>query len=95
MERPTIQHLHGAAAIDCDHWHDNAGIMTHHLAFTLELEQSLQSVDASVSVPYWDYSYDAYYYNASKQTCGSDCIGGDWTESIIWDDDWFGPIPNA
>ena len=59
------------------------------------MEQSLQSVDASVSVPYWDYSYDAYYYNASKQTCGADCIGGDWTESIIWDDDWFGPIPNA
>ena len=54
------EHLYGAADIECDHWHDDAGILTHHMAFTLELEQSLQSVDASVSVPYWDYTIDAH-----------------------------------
>ena len=35
-------HLHGAAARDCDHWHDGAGIVTHHVAFTLLFEQALQ-----------------------------------------------------
>ena len=48
------EHLEGAADRSCDHWHDDAGILTHHMAFTLELEQSLQSVDASVSAPYRD-----------------------------------------
>merc|ERR1711998_747765 len=51
--------------------------MTHHIAFTLELEQSLQSIDKAVTVPYWDYTIDAYYYS-------------DWTSSPIFDDQWFG-----
>ena len=36
------EHLEGAASHECDHWHDGAGIMTHHAGFTLELEQALQ-----------------------------------------------------
>ena len=28
------------------------GIVTHHLAYTLEAEQSLQAIDARVAVPY-------------------------------------------
>ena len=59
------EHLEGAADRSCDHWHDDAGFLTHHVAFTLELEQSLQSVDPTVAVPYWDYTYDAFYYNFS------------------------------
>ena len=51
IEYLVRKHLYGAASAECDHWHDNAGLMTHHMAFTLELEQSLQSVDASVSAP--------------------------------------------
>ena len=50
----------GAADKECDHWHDDAGVMTHHVAFTLEMEQSLQTIDASVTIPYWDYTQDAY-----------------------------------
>ena len=37
------------------------------MSFTLELEQTLQTVDPSVSVPYWDYTIDAYKYDR-KQT---------------------------
>ncbi|CAM9726420.1 unnamed protein product, partial [Phaeothamnion confervicola] len=32
-------HLNGAGVTDCDHWHDDAGIMTHHVGFTLQFEQ--------------------------------------------------------
>lgn len=72
------KHLYGAASAECDHWHDNAGLMTHHMAFTLELEQSLQAIDPRVSVPYWDYSLDAEVY------------GTDWKDSIVFDETWFG-----
>ena len=60
IERLVAEHLRGAAAKECDHWHDDAGIMTHHVAFTLEMEQALQSVDSTVAIPYWDYTSDAY-----------------------------------
>jgi hypothetical protein len=29
------------------------GIMTHHMAFTLEMEQTLQLIDRTVTIPYW------------------------------------------
>ena len=54
------QHLDGAADITCDHWHDDAGVMSHHMAFTLEMEQALQAVDKTVTIPYWDYTRDSY-----------------------------------
>lgn len=73
------EHLEGSADRECDHWHDDAGIMSHHMAFTLELEQSLQSINKKVTIPYWDYTQDAYY-NAN-----------DWTKSIVWHNSWFGP----
>lgn len=79
---PTLveEHLRGAADRACDHWHDDAGIMTHHMAFTLQMEQSLQSINAQVSMPYWDYTEDAYEYSS------------DWTESPVFADEWFGAI---
>ncbi|CAM9600123.1 unnamed protein product [Ascophyllum nodosum] len=59
-------HLDGAGVKECDHWHDDAGIMTHHVGFTLLFEQGLQVIDPSVSIPYWSYTiesaleYDSY-----------------------------------
>ena len=54
-----------------------AGVVVHHLAFTLECEQSLQSIDERITIPYWDYTYDAHYYNATKSMvhCEGDCPG--------------------
>jgi hypothetical protein len=76
------EHLHGAADKECDHWHDDAGFFVHHMGFTLELEQSLQSIDSTVTVPYWDYTADAYTHKH------------DFTLSTMFQDDWFGPVEN-
>ena len=74
------EHLRGAAARDCDHWHDGAGLMVHHLSISLLLEESLQVVDKSVALPYWSYTLDQSQFQ------------GRWRErSIIFSDDWFGP----
>lgn len=71
-------HLDGAGVKDCDHWHDDAGIMTHHIGYTLQFEQALQVVDPSIAIPYWEYTIDAAE--------GLDEYG----ESMIFDDAWFG-----
>ncbi|KAH8046949.1 hypothetical protein JL720_16235 [Aureococcus anophagefferens] len=34
------EHLYGAADKACDHWHDDAGIMNHHVGITWQLENS-------------------------------------------------------
>jgi len=69
-------HILGAGLKDCDHWHDDAGNMNHHIALTLELERALQVIDPSIAVPYWDYSRDAE----------------DIAKSPVFDDDWFGAL---
>lgn len=76
------KHLDGASDLMCDHWHDDAGIVNHHIAFTLEFEQSMQSVNGAVSIPFWDFTIDAHrqVYHATP-----------WEESAIFQDDWFGP----
>jgi hypothetical protein len=78
----TEKHLAGAASRDCDHWHDGAGVYTHHAAFSIEFEKTLQAIDSSVALAYWDYSIDA-------QTFGSNYSG-----SVIFSDDWFGALPS-
>eukprot|EP01035_Chromulina_nebulosa_P017802 gene17802-23410_t len=70
-------HLNGAARSDCDHWHDAAGIVNHHVALTLEVEQSLQTIDPSIALPYWEYAMDAFLYD-------------NWQDSPVFNDDWFG-----
>ncbi|CAM9513044.1 unnamed protein product [Ectocarpus sp. 12 AP-2014] len=71
-------HLDGAGVKDCDHWHDDAGIMTHHVGYTLQFEQALQVVDPSVSIPYWEYTIES----AQGLT--------DYGQSPIFAADWFG-----
>ena len=73
----SYKHLSGAGTSDCDHWHDGAGIITHHMAFTLEFEQSLQAINPKLANPYWEYGMDTYLYNT-------------WSESPIFGSDWFG-----
>ena len=71
------EHLYGAAQRTCDHWHDDAGFLNHHVGVTMQFEQSIQSVDPRVASHYWDYTADA-------------ALGDDWNASIIFSDDWFG-----
>ena len=73
----VYKHLNGAGTTDCDHWHDGAGIVTHHMALTLEVEQAIQAVDPSLSMAYWEYGKDPYLYD-------------NWWESPMFDSDMFG-----
>ena len=77
-------HLKGAASKSCDHWHDDAGILTHHMGFTLQLEQSLQAIDVSVAMPYWDYTEEAANLG----------VGG-LHKSSIFREDWLGALSPA
>jgi hypothetical protein len=70
-------HLNGAARSDCDHWHDGAGFVTHHVALTLAVEQAVQAIDPSIAMPYWEYGQDSYLYDL-------------WYQSDVFRDDWFG-----
>ena len=47
----------------------------HLVALALEFEQSMQSIDPSVSMPYWEYGMDTYLYDS-------------YSESPIFSDDW-------
>lgn len=78
----AYEHLSGAGTSDCDHWHDGAGIMTHHIGFTLQFEQALQSIDKSLSLPYWEYVMDTYANDYAR-------------ESNMFQANWFGQIDNA
>ena len=56
--------------------------MTHHVAYSLELEQVLQIVDPSVALPYWDFTIDKHLYDV-----------GNWStlgNSPMWGSEWFG-----
>ena len=76
MEELVATHLEGAADKACDHWHDDAGFVVHHIAFTLLMEQSLQAIDETITVPYWDYTLDE--------------LLDDWTQAQMFQEDWFG-----
>lgn len=87
-------HLYGAADKMCDHWHDDAGIMTHHVGFTIMFEKNMQLVDPSVSIPFWDYTLDAYRYCHENEYFMVGSLGC-WRASVIkksqiFFDDWFG-----
>ena len=75
------EHLYGAADRACDHWHDDMGILNHHVGITWQFEKALRSVDATTAAHYWDYSADASTLGAS---------GGAWAASEVFRDDWFG-----
>lgn len=72
-------HLYYGGTADCDHWHQGAGFVTSHIAFTLMFEQSLQSVIPSIALPYWDFTLESTFYDA-----------GSWRSSAVFSSDWFG-----
>jgi hypothetical protein len=39
LEYILRNHLYGAADLECDHWHDDAGMINHHVAITWQFEQ--------------------------------------------------------
>ncbi|CAM9612036.1 unnamed protein product, partial [Choristocarpus tenellus] len=82
MDFFTEIHLEGAGQPECDHWHDDAGIMTHHVGYSLLFEQALQVINPAVALHYWEYTLDEYLYDSLN-------------ESPVFLDDWFGEMsPN-
>ena len=72
-------HLNPAGGKVCDHFHEGAGFVTSHVAISLMFEQSLQAIDPSIALPYWDFTIEATYYDWSN-----------FRRFSIFSDDWFG-----
>jgi hypothetical protein len=49
-------HYFNAAQRDADHIHEGNGFITQHLKLTNIFESSLQSIDNSLALPYWDFT---------------------------------------
>ncbi|CAN0141328.1 unnamed protein product, partial [Discosporangium mesarthrocarpum] len=76
-----------AGGRECDHAHDGLGFLTIHTALSMQFEQSLQTVDPSVSLPFWDYTIEAARVRAA----------GDITafySSEVFDPDLLGGFPD-
>ncbi|CAM9308836.1 unnamed protein product, partial [Hapterophycus canaliculatus] len=72
-------HVSFAADPECDHWHDGAGFVTSHIAISLMYEQSLQAINPSIALPYWDFTVEGTLMDWSN-----------FRTSSIFSDDWFG-----
>jgi hypothetical protein len=78
-------HTNWAGSKDCDHLHDGMGFVTSHVQMSRILEESLQAVDPSVSLPYWEYTKDVEHINTEHN--------GDfryWKNIYMFSDEYFG-----
>lgn len=71
------EHLYGAADKTCDHWHDDAGILTHHIGITWEMEAAMRMISPATAAHYWDYTREQ-------------ALGIEWYDSPIFGDEWYG-----
>jgi len=72
-------HLYYGGSKSCDHWHQGPGFVTSHVTFSLMFEMSLQSVNPSITLPYWDFTLESTFYTPST-----------FRESGVFSADWFG-----
>ncbi|KAH8079465.1 hypothetical protein JL720_9205 [Aureococcus anophagefferens] len=77
LHSTTIKHVHGTG---CSPFHGGLSFLTAHTAFTYEVDRAMQLVDPGVLTPYWDFTLDAEF------------LGANWTESQLFQLDWFGPL---
>ena len=52
------EHAIASGDIMCDQFHEGSGFLTHHLALTNAFEASMRAIDASVTLPYWDFTVE-------------------------------------
>jgi len=72
-------HDFNAAWQDADHIHEGLGFFPQHVKMTSIFEKSVQAVDPSFSLPYWDYTIE---------TASGDNI----FNSIVFSEDMFGTV---
>lgn len=54
-------HYFNAAWKDADHVHEGNGFIAQHIKMTNIFETAMQSIDPSISLPYWDYTIETAY----------------------------------
>jgi len=72
-------HLYYGGSKSCDHWHQGPGFVTSHITFSLMYEQSLQAINPSVTLPYWDFTLESTLYSPTT-----------FRDSGVFSSDWFG-----
>ena len=70
-------HLYYGGSKSCDHWHQGPGFVTSHVTFSLMFEQSLQQINPSITLPYWDFTLESTFYTPSTFR-GSGVFSADW-----------------
>ena len=85
MSRLVTTHNNLAGDKACDHLHDGMGFLTSHVQITRLLESSLQLIDPSVSMPYWEYTIDV-------EAIVSDYDGNfrEWSNLDVFSDKYLG-----
>ena len=79
----------------CDFIHGSTGyaFVNAHAALGAMLEQAMQAVEPTVSLPYWDYTYDKWLYTDRRhgdvRTSTSKDLLSLW-ESPMWSHEFFG-----
>jgi hypothetical protein len=67
-------------------WHNTPVFFTAHAMFSAQFEKSMQLVEPSVAMHYWDYVMDSEKYSDTRK------FKNGWAESDIWSSDYFGPM---
>jgi hypothetical protein len=82
----VVKHLARMTLDGCTPFHGHNTFLTAHESFILEFEQSLQAIDPSISMTFWDFTIDTEKYGHITNIAES---------SPIFKDDWFGPLDNS
>ena len=77
----TEAHHFNAAWRDGDHIHEGLGFLPQHIKLTNLFELSVQAVDPSVALPFWDYTRDQ-------------AAGGSLRDSAVFTEETFGSLPS-
>ena len=79
-----VRHAHLAGQHDTKKYqcHNADTFLTSHPTMLLRLERALLAIDIGVTCPYWDFLKDS-------------SLGGDWTQSPMYQEDWFGMVANG
>ena len=84
MAASTLLKFHhfNSAWQDADHIHEGNGFILQHIKQTNIFEKSMQAVDPSVSLPYWDFTIESANGTAL------------W-DSVVFSPEVFGSMPNC
>jgi hypothetical protein len=71
-------HLNAASHRSHDQIHDGMGVVTQHASITSKIELTLQTIDPTISIPYWDYTKDSAHMKLSYRGDTSSLFKSEW-----------------